>query len=201
MPIRGPVWMLFDIPCIAFEEAPPDRKSIMVSRSFRDMIETREELEEAVATYAARAAEKMRRQSLAARRLMVFAHTNRFRPQDAQYDAVQQVALPVATADTAKLISAARRGLAALYRPGYRYKKAGVILLDPIPAREAQGGLFDAADGTASKACMRAVDALNRRYGRDTVTYAASGLRRRWKLRTDFISPRFTTCWDELLQV
>jgi len=48
---------------------------------------------------------------------------------------------------------------------------------------------------------MRAVDALNQRYGRDTVTFAASGLRRRWKLRTDFISPRYTTCWDELLQV
>lgn len=189
------------VSCIAFEEVPPDRKSIMVSRSFRDMIETREDLEEAIATYAARAAEKMRRQALAANRLMVFAHTNRFRPQDAQYDAVQAVVLPVATADTARLIGAARRGLAALYRPGYRYKKAGVILLDLIPAREAQGGLFEAADSTASKSRMRAVDALNRRYGRDTVTFAASGLRRRWKLRTDFISPRYTTSWDELLQV
>ncbi len=188
-------------PCIAFEEAPPDRKSIMVSRSFRDMIETREELEEAIATHAARAAEKMRRQSLAANRLMVFAHTNRFREQDAQYDAVRHVAFPVATADTAKLIGAARRGLGALYRRGYRYKKAGIILLDLMPARDAQSGLFDTADSTASKARMRAVDTLNQRYGRDTVTFAASGLRRRWKLRTDFISPRYTTCWDELLQV
>lgn len=188
-------------PCITFEEAPPDRKSIMVSRSFREMIDAREELEEAVATYAARAAEKMRGESLAANRLMVFAHTNHFRPQDAQYDAVRHVAFPVATADTAKLIGAARRGLAALYRRGYRYKKAGVILLDLTPARKAQSGLFDAADSTASNARMRAVDALNQRYGRDTVTFAASGLRRRWKLRSDFISPRYTTCWDELLRV
>jgi hypothetical protein len=119
-----------------------------------------------------RAAEKMRRQSLAANRLMVFAHTNRFRPRDAQYDAMRHVAFPVATADTAKLIGAARRGLAALYRRGYRYKKAGVILLDLMPARETQSGLFDAADSAASKARMRAVDALNQRYGRDTETFA-----------------------------
>lgn len=189
------------LPCITLEEAPPDRKSIMVSRSFKSVIETRDELEEAIATYAARAAEKMRSQTLAARRVVVFAHTNRFRPQDAQYDAVRQISLPVASADTAKLIGAARCGLAALYRPGYRYKKAGVILIDLMPAGDAQGGLFDAADSTASKARMRAVDALNQRYGRDTITFAAAGRRRGWKLRTDYISPRYTTCWDELLHV
>jgi DNA polymerase V len=75
------------------------------------------------------------------------------------------------------------------------------VFLDLIPAARARGGLFDAPDSPASKARMRAVDALNRRYGRDTVTFAASGRQRGWKLRSPFLSPRYTTSWDELLQV
>jgi hypothetical protein len=90
----------------------------------------------------------------------------------------------VATADTGRLIGAALRALAAIYRPGFRYKKAGVVFLELIPAGQAQAGLFDAPDNAASKARMRADDALNRRYGRHTVTFAASGRRRGWKLRS-----------------
>ena len=109
------------VACISLEEAPPDRKSIMASRSFGRTVETHAELQEAVATYTTRAAEKLRGQGLAAGRIVVFAHTNRFRLDDPQYDAVQGVSLPVATADTGKLIAAARRGLGAIYRHGYRY--------------------------------------------------------------------------------
>ena len=109
--------------------------------------------------------------------------------------------LPVATADTGKLIAAARRGLGVLYRPGYRYKKAGILLLELAPAAAVQGDLFVAADPPRSKARMRAVDMLNRRFGRETVSFAAAGRQRAWKLRSEFLSPRFTTNWDELLQV
>jgi len=188
-------------PCLSLEEVTPDRKSIMASRSFGRPVQTRQELEEAVATFTARAAEKMRRQSLAATRLTVFVHTNRFRPEDPQYDGSQPLTLPVATADTGRLIGAALRALAAIYRPGFRYKKAGVMFLELTPAAQVQGGLFDTPDSPASKARMRAVDALNRRYGRDTLTFAASGRRRGWELRSAFLSPRYTTNWDELLQV
>jgi DNA polymerase V len=189
------------IPCIPLEQIAPDRKSIMASRSFGRPVTGRDELEEAIATYASRAAEKLRSQALAASRLIVFAHTNRFCPEDPQYDAVQPVALPIATADTGKLISAALRGLRAIWRPNFRYKKAGVVFLDLIPAAKVQQDLFDAPDSTASKACMRTVDILNRRFGRDTVTFAAAGRRRAWKLRDAFLSPRYTTSWDELLAV
>lgn len=188
-------------PCISLEDAPPARKSIMVSRSFGQMVASRAELSEAVATFAARAAEKLRRQSLAANRLTVFVHTNRFRPKDPRYDAVKATRLEVATADTGKLIDAAQRALTSIYRPGYHYKKAGVLLLDLVPAAEVQGALFAGPDTPASQARMGAVDRLNRHFGRDTVTYAAAGLRRAWRLRSDFISPRYTTNWDELLQV
>jgi DNA polymerase V len=189
------------VPCISLEEAPPDRKSIMASRSFGRAVETRDELEEAVATYTSRAAEKLRGQGLAANRITVFAHTNRFKPEERQYAAQQPVTLPVATSDTGKLIAAAKRGLSAIWRPGYRYKKAGVMLLDLVPAASVHGALFDAPDTPRSRARMRALDALNRRFGRDTIGFAASGRRRAWKLRSGFLSPRFTTSWDELLRV
>jgi DNA polymerase V len=128
------------ITCIETEDAPPSRKSIMASRSFGQAVHTRREMEEAVATYTARAAEKLRRQQLAASRLVVFVMTNRFRPQDAQYSREQTVHLPVATADTGKLIAAAQRGLAAIWCEGFRYKKAGVMLLELSAAGTVQGG-------------------------------------------------------------
>jgi DNA polymerase V len=158
-------------------------------------------MEEAVAAYTACAAEKMRRQNLTTASLQVFVHTDRFRMEDAQHFATQSVQLPIATADTGKLTSAALRGLAAIWKQGYRYNKAGVIFLDLRPATEVQGTLFDQSDTPARKRLMRVLDGLNARYGRDTVTYAASGRRREWKLRSDQLSPRYTTDWEELLSV
>jgi DNA polymerase V len=131
------------IPCIALEDAPASRKSVMASRSFGRLVTARREMEEAVASYASRAAEKMRRQNLAVGRLMVFVQTNPFRAQDAQYAREQTVQLPVATADTGKIVRAARLGLNAIWRDGFQYKKAGVMLLDLARAGQVQGGLFD----------------------------------------------------------
>jgi DNA polymerase V len=173
----------------------------MASRSFGRLVTARREMEEAVASYAARAAEKMRRQNLAVGRLMVFVQTNPFRTQDAQYAREQTVRLPVATADTGKIVRAARLGLNAIWRDGFQYKKAGVMLLDLAPASSIQGGLFDRPDSPRAQARMRALDHLNHRFGRDTVTYAAAGIARPWKMQRGSLSPRYSTCWDELLSV
>ena len=170
------------LPCIGLEDAPPDRKSIVSSRSFGTMVTERHRLEEAVGTYAPRAAEKMRRQNLAAGRVVVFIHTNRFRPQDRQYMAERTVRLPIASADTARIIHAAMQALHGIYRPGFTYKKAGVMLLDLGPAIDVQGGLFDRPDDPKAMARMAAMDALNRKFGRDTVTFAVTGRKRPWKL-------------------
>ena len=144
------VMELRGVPCIALEEAVPDRKSIIASRSFGRPVETRQKMQEAVASYVTRAAEKMRYQRLTCGRLVVFVMTNRFRPQDAQDAREQAIKLAVATADTGKLIAAAERALAVIWREGYRYKKAGVMLLELTPAARVQGGLFDAPDTPAS---------------------------------------------------
>ena len=188
-------------PCLAFEDVTPLRKSLMASRSFGRPVTLPGEMAEAVATYTARAAEKMRRQGLATASLSVFVETNRFKPGDPQYCASQGVQLPVATADTGKLTRAALRGLAVIWRTGFSYKKAGVMFLDLVPAATVQGGLFDTPDTSATQRLMAIIDRVNARYGRDTLSFARSGRQRGWKLRSEHHSPRYTTSWEELLRV
>ena len=199
--VERTVMELRGLPCIALEEAPPDRKSIMASRSFGGMVEGRAEMEEAVAAHATRAAERLRRQGLAAGRLTVFVETNRFREGDRQYSREQAIRLPVATADTGRLITAAHAALSVIWREGHRYKRAGVMLLDLCRAESVHGDLFHAPDDARAQARMRAMDALNARFGRDTVAFAATGTRRAWEMRREFMSPRYSTRWEELLRV
>jgi DNA polymerase V len=189
------------VACMDLEREIPDRKSIMASRSFGRPVTTRADMREAVAAYTARAAEKLRRQHLATAHLMVFVETNRFKPDDRQHSTARAVQLPVASSDSGKLIGAALAGLTSIWRDGYRYKKAGVMLLDLHPAASVQEGLFDKADNARQIALMRTIDRLNLRLGRDTVSFAAAGCRRPWKLRRDLLSPCYTTSWDELLRV
>ena len=189
------------IPCIGLEEATPDRKTIVASKSFSRRVSCRHEMEEAVTTHMGRAAEKLRRQGLAAGRLAVFIVTDKHRLRDRQYAAEQAFVMPVATADTGRLNRGALLALDAIWRPGHDYKKAGVMLLNLTPAQDVQGGLFDRPDDPRSVARMKALDALNAKFGRGTVTYASMGRNPGWKLRTDFISPRFTTAWEDLLRV
>ncbi|EKS35374.1 Y-family DNA polymerase [Afipia clevelandensis] len=189
------------VPCIELEDHIPDRKSIIASRSFGRPVTTLQEMQEAVASYAARAAEKMRRQGLATAHVSVFVETNRFRPTDPQYNVSRAIRLPVATADTAVLSKAANRVIRAIYKSGFRYKKAGVMLLDLAPASRVQGDLWTEPDNARSKSLMKALDGLNAHYGRGTLTYASAGRQQAWKLRRDHISPRYTTSWDELLRV
>ena len=136
------------------------------------------ELREAVASYTARAAEKLRRQHLATASLMVFIETNRFKAEDAQYYAARPMRLSVATRDSARLIGAALAGLATIWRDGYRDKKAGVVLLDLHPAATVQEGLFDKKDDARRVTLMRTIDRLNLRFGRDAVSFAAAVRRR-----------------------
>ena len=189
------------IPCIDIEEVAPNRKSLIASRSFGRPVETLNEMQDAVASYASRAAEKMRRQGLTTANLIVFIETNPFKKQDRQYRASQAVQLPIATGDTSRLVAAAKNGLHRIWVEGYRYKKAGVMLLDLTSAGAIQGSLFDRPDAPASLARMRAFDAINRRYGRDTLVIGRTSLKSGWKLRRDYISNRYTTSWSELLKV
>lgn len=188
-------------PCLDLEQHTPDRKSIMASRSFGRAVERLDEMQEAMAVYVTRAAEKMRRQGLATASIVVFVTTNRHKPQEAQYYGAKPVRLTIGTADTGRLIRAALWGLRAIWRPGYRYKKCGVTFLDLHPADQVQGSLFIQPDSPARQQLMLTVDALNRRYGRGSVRFAAAGISQAWKLRSEHLSARYTTTWSELLCV
>ena len=187
--------------CLALEDIAPTRKSLVSSRSFGRPVETLKDMREAVSTYVSRAAEKMRRQNLATANLIVFVETNPFNRDEKQYRASQAVQLPVASSDTGKLAAAALSALSLIWKPGYRYKKAGVMLLDLSPASHVQSTLFDQPDTPASRARMRALDTINRKYGRDTLRLGSSGHHPSWALRRKMLSPSYSTNWAELLRV
>ncbi len=188
-------------PCIELEEAPANKKSLVASRSFGRPVEKLEEMQEAVASHMSRAAEKMRSQGLATANIIVFVETNRFRPQDPQYSNSQTVNLPIATSDTGRLVAAAMKGLSAIWRTKFSYKKGGVMLLDLTPAVHVQGSLFETPDDPSSHARMKALDAINRKYGKGTLVFGSAGVKRAWDMRRGYISQSYTTSWKDLLKV
>ena len=186
--------------CIDLEDIQP-RKNIMSSKSFGTLLTKKEPLEEALANYAARACEKLRQQNSRAQAVYVFVQTNGFRKTDKQYNNALTCPLTVPTSDTRSIISAARFCLSRIYKPGYRYKKTGIMLMDLIPATLEQKHLFADSDQRPSDHLMGVVDRINRDHGPDTLFFGAQGVAREWKMRCGSRSPRYTTQWDELLRV
>lgn len=190
------------ISCLALEEVAQPKQQIMASRSFGEPVESIEDLREAVASYIARAAAKLRQQNSVAAAVHVFIQTNRFSDREPQYSSGVMVPLADVTDDTRVLISAAFSGLVEIYRPGFRYKKAGVMLALLSDKDARQVTLFDEPIATEKSArLMTVMDAINRQFGRETLRSAASGIKQRWSMRAGNRSPRYTTRWDELPEV
>ena len=187
------------ISCLELEEVTPSKQQIMSSRSFGVPVETMGELRESVASYLARAAEKLRRQNSAAGAVYVFILTNRFQEDEPQHNAGVTVPMADATDDTLALTAAALKGLTAIFRPGFRYKKAGVMLTLLSDKHVRQATLFDDPVAREKSAkLMAAMDAINREFGRDTLRSGVTGVAQRWAMRAGNRSPRYTTRWDEL---
>jgi DNA polymerase V len=186
-------------PCIELEQSPAPKKAIGSSRSFGTPVEDIEELLESVSDYVSRAAEKLRCQNCAASTLQVYLTTNRFKDEP-QYANCVSCTLPTPTAYTPELIACAQACLRKIYRKGYWYKKTGILLIGLTPANGLQLDLFAGHRGNFSgqKTIMQAIDALNQRYGRNTVQFASSGIDKRWKMLQSYKSPCFTTRWSEL---
>jgi len=186
------------ISCIEFEDAPPPKKGICASRSFGKKIDSPADLKEALASYVARAAEKLRAQRSVASCLQVYLTTSPFR-EDAQYYNVATTFLPVATSYTPELIRYAFRMLEKIYKPGYKYHKIAVMLTEIKPQDCLQRDMFVAEEGGGNRQrLMETVDTVNARWGRDTLSYAAGGVQQSWKMRRAKLTPRFTTQWHEL---
>ena len=187
------------ISCLALEEVAPPKKEIVSSRSFGQLVHALPDLSEAVANHASSAAEKLRAQGSVCNAIQVFIQTNRFREQDPQYGGSIVIPLPNASADTRLLVRAALFGLKKIYRPGYAYKKAGVMLMGIGEAQVAQGSLLPEHGADArSKRLMQAIDALNARYGRNTVSVFSVSSPQPWAMRREAMSPCYTTRWSDL---
>ena len=187
------------ISCLELEDIAPSKKQIMSSRSFGVPVETIGELRESVASYLATAAAKLRQQRSSAGAVHVFIQTNRFKAEEPQYNAGITVPMAEPTDDSLALTVAALKGLDAIYRTGFRYKKAGVLLTLLSDKNSRQSTLFDDQNAREkSTRLMAAIDAINRAYGRDTVHLAVSGTQQRWAMRAGNRSPCFTTRWEEL---
>lgn len=187
------------IPCIELDAANTSRQQIMVSRSFGQELSNYDDLAESVAYFATTAAEKLRKDGSVAANLCVFIQTNPFKKNDPQYTPSLVVTVGEPTDDSTRLVNAALQGMKAIYRPGFKYKKSGVLLMGLQPKHAVQATLFDnAVAQEKSEKLMRVMDAVNRRMGRGSMTIAASGTKPRWAMRRDSKSPGYTTDWDEL---
>lgn len=188
------------VPCLPLEQCPQQKKSVTCSRSFGLPVVSLDELREAVALYLTRAAERMRKHCMAAGALTVFIHTNRFKDEP-QYGNAATFELACATDATDELLAWALKGLGQIYRPGFRYKKAGIMLLGLKPAERLTARLFGRGDFERSRRVMRAVDEINRRLGRDTIRLGALNPAGRWQTKALRRSRRYTTSLREVLRV
>lgn len=191
-------WLeLHGTPCIPLELAPRPKQSIVSSRSFGRPVTSMEHLREAVFAYASRAAEKLRAQGGVASGVLVWVQTNRFKEGEPQYSAALSQALHPATARAGVIAQGGARLLERLYRPGFAYKKAGVMLTGIEPEGAGRLSLLDAPDPEAA-ALSRVVDRVNAKWGRDALFLGGCGVRREWRMRQGMRSPRYTTAWSEL---
>ncbi|MDJ0626300.1 MAG: Y-family DNA polymerase [Candidatus Caenarcaniphilales bacterium] len=186
------------IPCYDLEQVPQPRKNIVSSRSFGYPVIEQKDLEEAIATYTARAAEKMRKQESVTQYIYIYITTNRFQPNSKQYYNSISVKLPSQTDYSPTLIHYALKGLRTIYKPGFQYKKAGVMLSFLVPKPEMQINLFDSYDTEKQTNVMKVFDRLNNRYGHNIMKVASEGLKKGWIMKSDYKSNKYTTDWNEI---
>jgi DNA polymerase V len=191
-------------PCIEMKDPLEKKKMIATTRMFGIPVHDIDSLKEAVATYTARAAEKLRRQYCAAKYINVFVVTNDKKSDHYEYKPQTHhchIILPNATANTGELIQYAVPLIEKLYRSGSNYLKAGIMLGGIVPDESIQGNLFNSYSENMTRPLMEAMDNINFSMRDDVVKYAAGGLKRNWKMRQELRSKRFTTRWDELYEV
>ena len=187
------------ISCLALEEVSPDKKNICCSRSFGHPIESIDELAEAVASFASRGGEKLRRQGLAASAVHTFVLTNVHRQDRPQYSASACRELLTPTSFTLTLVQEADKVLRKIYRPGYRFVKAGIFLTGLTPEdTNVQLHLFRSVPREKQRSLMKAVDRLNGQYGRNLVRTGTMGMGARWDMQRNRKSPSFTTSFRDI---
>jgi DNA polymerase V len=195
------VMELNGISCISIENAPACPKSIMTSRSFGHPVTDIEDLREAVITFVSIAGAKLRKQGVEAGALNLFISTGPF-DEKAQYSNNQTITLHQPTSSTPELITAALQGLKSLYRSGYRYRKAGIMLAGIVQqgySRQLDLFSFSQPAVKEDKELMTALDKINSKWGRSTIQYGMTTAEDKpWAMQQTRKSPAYTTNWQEL---
>ena len=187
------------VSCLDLDLTPSDKKSCCVSRSFNKPIEKLFDLEESVSTYGSRVSEKIREEGLVAESMSVFVLTNHFNRREKQYSNSIKLQLPFPTNNSIHIVKRALEGVRKIYRPGYRYKKAGVILYG-LTRHNLTKGLLD-YDREISDSMMEVMDKINNRYGSATLKIASEGIEKMWRTKRENVSPCYTTRFSELAEV
>ena len=190
------------VSCIEAEDMSY-KKSICTSRSFPNQGLNRiEDLEEAVANFAAMCSKKLREQHTVCQSIIVFAYTSRFRDDVPQNYIHEIINLDVPTNDIQEIVSKSVQALKRNWKTGaYYYKKAGVVVCNISEDNAVQGSLFDTVDREKQSALSKIVDEINLRNGHDTVRVAVQGYNNNWHIKNEYISKQYTTDIKDILVV
>ena len=187
------------IPTLDLEEIQP-KKNIACTRTFeRDYTEF-EELAERISTFAVSCAEKLRRQKSCCNSLMVFVRTNRHRNDLPQHSRNIVLQLPYPTHSNIELSKFSKLALQQIFKEGYHYKKAGVIVQDFTPENNIQTSLFENRDERHIP-LMKTIDQLNSQFGQQKIKLASQDLKRVWKMKQQKLSPRYTTKLSDIISI
>ena len=175
------------IPCIGLEVVSSKRKSCVVSRSFGKRVENFQELREAVAGYSLNASEKIRSESLVAKSITVFVRTSPFQNRYGFYSNSKTIDFPIATNNSIEIVKSALNALETIFKNGYRYQKAGVML-SHLSESTNNKNLFSSERDEKINSLMKSIDNTNYRYGRSTLSLASAGVHKRWNMRREYSS-------------
>lgn len=191
------LWELRGLSCLGLEEPKP-KQSITCSRSFGQVITEEKDVAEALATFISNACVKLREQNSSTRALCVFLEAIMDGQLGTRRHYAMTCSFPSPTHDTPQIISAGKALLSKMFVKNERYKKCGTILLDLIADRFVAPDLFTAGTHLKRTALMNIVDAVNVRFGKETLFFGASGTDPQWKMRSDKRSAHNTTEWNSL---
>ena len=189
---------LREVPCINLQIDQEKRKNCCVSRSFGRKVDNINELEEAVITHCLNAAEKIRADNQVAKTITVFIRTSPFDKSKRYYSNSRTLDFPIATSNSIEMIKQAVRALNDIYKYGYMYQKAGVILSNLKDSKNNQENLLTPLLEDKSKTLMKAIDYTNTKYGRYAISIAQAGLSKGWKMRREHSSNIDTASFDSL---
>ena len=175
------------IPCIEIETKQTKRKSCCVSRSFGKKVEKLRELKESVTSYCLNAAEKIRSESLVCKSITVFIRTSPFQNKGIFYSNSKTIDFPISTNNSIEIVKNALAGLDLIYKDGFKYQKAGIIL-SGLSDSEKGNSLFKSTKDDKIKNLMQSIDNTNYRYGRSTISLASAGINKKWSMRRQYSS-------------